>query len=234
MSGYVELLEVHPRKSVEVEGDALAWSTRQVCEWLSQLQPGLDADAIGAFAAHHITGDLLHSLTEEHLEKMGVGVIGQRLVLLREMAKLRRKARAKKRFEVLWEAHGVPYKTAYEYLQYKLCGCCMDKPDHYKLTHSSLVLTQKDYSKASGIFSRAKHTRIIDLDTVEHVAVHSERECCDCGCTPDTIEIDLDDEKGLEPLEPITTPHGEGEAIAASIQHAVEEAEAPIADQMVR
>uniref|UniRef100_A0A7S4B4C4 SAM domain-containing protein n=1 Tax=Chrysotila carterae TaxID=13221 RepID=A0A7S4B4C4_CHRCT len=232
---YQELEEVLPTKSVEASADVPTWSTRQVSEWVLQL--GCEGHVASEFTKQRVTGDLMHELTEKHLEALGIDKVGMRLLVMREIARLRRKARAKQRFEVVWQATGLrPVEGPLDWLRQKIfcVACCDTKPDKYKLTNSSLILTQKDHSKASGFFSKAKRTRTIDLDSIAGVTANNSSELCDCGCVPDTIEIDLDDEQGLDPVDHLYVAHGEGSDIAAKITLAIEEAEAAVPMEMHR
>ena len=46
------------------------------------------------FADNKITGDLMSMISEAHLKEMGMSNVGERLLLLREVRKVKRAARA--------------------------------------------------------------------------------------------------------------------------------------------
>ena len=91
--------------------------------------------------------------------------VGERLLLLREVRKVKRTAARKRRFEVIWEAREELYHDGCgDWCQKQLLcvPCCCYYPDYYKLTASTLVLTQKSNRKIGSInFTKEKTVRAI-------------------------------------------------------------------------
>jgi len=175
----------------------------------------------------------LERLSEEHLCQLGVELVGHRLILMRAIRRLHGKAVTRKRFEVLWEAKAELYSGGcqdWAYKQMWLVPCC-DHPDHYKLTMSSLVVTERDHSKFQGLCNKAKITRHIDLSNVVGVSSYSPYSCANCGCDADEIFIELNQELGLQRVRPLLVMSGEGAAICQKFQAAIEETQALAAEQ---
>jgi len=200
------------------------WTMQEVGNWLDKIGLGEHANA---FAKHRITGDLLHSLSEPHLIEMGVALVGQRIVIMREAQRIRRHTVNKTRFEVLWESDAQMYTNGPADWLYKQCCCepCLEQPDHYKLTASSLSLTVKQ-KKVGCCQAKARHTRNIDLSNVAGVSEYHRQDCCDFGCAADWIYLELAGDKQLDAVEPLAVKRGDGDDIALKIQMAMEEAQA--------
>ena len=91
---------------VEPEKNVSEWTSEDVGKWLNGLGLGEHAKA---FEHHRIVGDMVHSLTESHLQELGVTLIGQRMTFLRDASRIRRHTVNKVRFETIWESDAVIY-----------------------------------------------------------------------------------------------------------------------------
>ena len=204
--------------------DSSTWSTSKVVEWLNTMKLG---EYGPAFTQHRITGDVLEALGEHHLEQLGMTMIGHRVLLLREIQTLRRKAVNRTRFRTIWEDDAVMYYSGpcVALVQYTcLCKPCCDEPDHYKLTGSSLVLTMPEHRvKFRACCPVDKTTRNIDLTGVAGVSATHTSNACDCGCNADDLHIELNKELGLPPVPRLKVPKNKGTSIAQMIQSAIEE-----------
>jgi hypothetical protein len=114
------------------------WDAGAVGAWLTELGLGQHS---ASFVRHQITGDLLEQLEKADLCDLGVDLVGHRLLLLREVAGLRRKAETRERNRVLWQAEEVLHRTGlFGYLtHYLACKPLTSGPDRYTLTSSALV-----------------------------------------------------------------------------------------------
>mmetsp|Transcript_11119 Transcript_11119/g.28278 ORF Transcript_11119/g.28278 Transcript_11119/m.28278 type:complete len:248 (+) Transcript_11119:121-864(+) len=234
-----KLPEYKPIKTVlgvEEDVDSSSWSTLDVANWLQSC--GLGNYAM-AFAQHKITGDLLHVLTEQHLRELGVESIGERLLIMHQIAKIYRGAVQRRRFRTIWEAEALMYTGGITDWCCKVLSCysCCNDPDHYKLTGATLYVSELDKKRHRGICCQtSKYTRAIDLSTIAGVNDYHRNALCDCCCAADVVNVDLDKEKGLEEVPPLYVPKGKGHKIALMIQAATEEAQslAPGQQHMVR
>mmetsp|Transcript_18671 Transcript_18671/g.24243 ORF Transcript_18671/g.24243 Transcript_18671/m.24243 type:complete len:254 (-) Transcript_18671:304-1065(-) len=216
--------------------DVSKWSTRDVGRWLNSLE--LDQFA-QIFAEHRITGDILHLLHEDHFKELGVNLVGERAILLRETARMYRGQVQKRRFRTIWEADGLLYtKGCIDWFcKVLVCVPCCEDPDHYKLTGSTLYVTELDKKRYRGrLCGTSKYNRAIDLSSIAGVSDFHQNHCCDMGCSADIINIDLDKEKGLDDVPPLQVKKGTGSGITAKILAAVEEAQshAPGKQNMLR
>ena len=201
------------------------WSSRRVGEWLTQLNLGEYAEA---FAAHRVQGDLLELLSEEHLRELGVRTIGHRLMLVRELSKLRRRAFDIERDRVLWQGKEVLHRDGpLGYLkQQLLCMGCCQEADQYVLSGTALsVMSSEHMSKAGWWFARSRTTRTVELNHIVGVTAHHNHRCWDCTCAADQVAISLDSQLGLTPVSPLMVENGTGEDVAQLIKRAVEEAQ---------
>ena len=233
---YSNLQEHHPVKAPEGDNtDVDSWTTTKVANWLDQLGLGGMAPK---FADNKITGDLMSMISEAHLKEMGMSNVGERLLLLREVRKVKRTAARKRRFEVIWEASEELYHDGCgDWCQKQLLcvPCCCYYPDYYKLTASTLVLTQKANRKIGSInFTKEKKVRNIDLSNMRGVSAMHAHNMLSCGCDADEVFIDLDAEAGLDPVHPLYVKAGEGEKVAEIINMAMEENQAMEAMVMER
>lgn len=57
------------------EANVATWSAKDVGDWLGKLGLGEHAKS---FEQHRITGDMLHSLNENHLKELNMSMIGAR------------------------------------------------------------------------------------------------------------------------------------------------------------
>ena len=222
------LADWQPVKPVALPPDenVAEWSTSRVGSWLMLLK--LD-EHVAAFAAHRVTGDVLEVLSEAHLLELGVRLVGQRVLLMREIQALRRTAVNRQRFRVLWQANSILYHRGCMDWGLQMCCCvpCCEEPDHYKLTASTIVAIHRDHTRKMRFCCPVqKLTRQIDLTSVVGVsALHTSR-LFDCGCAADHVMVDLNHELGLEPVAPLLVEKGSGAEIAQMIQLAMEEAQA--------
>ena len=197
------------------------WSTSRVGDWLTELGLGEYADV---FATHHITGDLLEYLTEEHLNSgLGMHLIGHRLVLMRELGMLLRRAAANQRTRVLWRGVEVVHREGpLGYMRDGLCCVpCRREPARYELSANALTYIESDNQLCP------THTRTTREVAYEHMsevtAVHSSK-CWHCSCQADDVIVALNQEVGLPPVPPLRVPVGTGEEVADIIRGAMEEA----------
>ena len=233
---YSNLQEHHPVKAPEGDNtDVDSWTTTKVANWLDQLGLGGIAPK---FSDNKITGDLMSMISEAHLKEMGMSNVGERLLLIREVRKVKRTAARKRRFEVIWEASEELYHDGCgDWCQKQLLcvPCCCYYPDYYKLTASTLVLTQKANRKIGSInFTKEKKVRNIDLSNMRGVSAMHAHNILSCGCDADEVFIDLDAEAGLDPVHPLYVKAGEGEKVAEIINMAMEENQAMEAMVMER
>lgn len=235
----LELPEYKPLSTIlgaDEDVDASAWTTRDVAEWLHSIGLGrFDR----AFAENKVTGDLLHILNEDHLKELGVKLIGDRVLLLQQIARLWRGAVHKRRFRTIWEADGLMYSSGCcdWFTKQLMCYPCCQDPDHYRLTGSTLYLSEEDRKRRKGaLCATSKYTRAIDLSAIVGVNDYHKNSICDCFCAGDVITIELDKEKGLDEVSPMIVRKGDGHAVALKIQAAMEEAQtlAPGAQHMLR
>ena len=132
---------VYGRLPEETAGDSAShtqWDAPTVGEWLAQL--GLAAYS-NNFITHQITGDLLENMDKDDLRELGVNLVGHRLLLMREVGALRRKAVGMELGKMLWQAEevmqrGGPMGSLH---YYGTCRPCIRVPDTYKLTGRALV-----------------------------------------------------------------------------------------------
>ena len=195
----MEMRDFEPLAAVELDSSAnpAKWSTSQVADWLGKMQL---FEHQQAFRQQRITGDVLEQLKEHHLKELGVNIIGERVSLMKAIAKLHHGAVNRQRFRIIWEDDEVRYRRGPAgYACDHLCclPCCIDM-DHYKLTGSTLVLIERDTKKHNDLCCRiSRVTRNINLDSIASVtAVHASSPC-DCGCAADEIHVNLDAELGL-------------------------------------
>ena len=154
------------------------------------------------------------------------------------LRKVKRTAARKRRFEVIWEASEELYHDGCgDWCQKQLLcvPCCCYYPDYYKLTASTLVLTQKANRKIGSInFTKEKKVRNIDLSNMRGVSAMHAHNILSCGCDADEVFIDLDAEAGLDHVHPLYVKAGEGEKVAEIINMAMEENQAMEAMVMER
>ena len=114
------------------------WGAEAVGDWLSILGLGQHA---GSFIANQVTGDLLENMDKDDLRELGVKLVGHRLLLLKEIAGLRRKAESIERSKLLWQAEEVLDRNGLMgYLKSIItCQRFIRGPDKYTLTGSTLV-----------------------------------------------------------------------------------------------
>ena len=222
-------LTLHTSQAMSSVGGSLpsmrhtTWSSKRVSEWLSSLGLREYADT---FAQHRVTGDLLEVLTEDHLKELGVQLVGHRLVLLRELTMLKRKAHDRDRTRVLWSGEQVLFtKGPLSWLRDQiLCVPCCREPDRYAVTMHGVSITQSDgIQKMSWMGRGSKTTRNVDLATIVGVTAHQRTSCFACGCAADDVVVDLNRELGLSPVPPLKVESGMGEHVASLIRAAVEE-----------
>lgn len=224
-------LTLHTPGLREYSGGALpsmrhtTWTSKRVSEWLSSLGLREYADT---FAQHRVTGDLLEVLTEDHLKELGVQIVGHRLVLLRELSTLKRKAHDRDRTRVLWSGEQVLFAQGpLSWLRDQiLCVPCCREPDQYSVTMHGVSICKSDGMKKMSWLGRgSKTTRNVDLQTIVGVTAHTSSNCLACGCAADDVVIDLNRELGLPEVPPLQVENGTGEHVAALIRAAVEEAQ---------
>ena len=233
------LPEFKPVKtSVEEDVDASEWSTRDVATWLYNLGLG---DYASAFAEHKVTGNILPVLSESHFKELGVILVGERALLCQETAKLYRGAVNKRRFRTIWQATGRIYsKGCFDWFcKHLMCVPCCQDPDHYRLTGTTLYVSEIDHKRYNSAFcSTSKHTRAIDLSTIAGVHDLHRSTVCDCGCSADEVTVELDGEKNLAVVRPLLVEKGSGADIAKKINAAMEDAQlnnsAPAGQTMLR
>ncbi|KAK0136110.1 Deoxynucleoside triphosphate triphosphohydrolase SAMHD1 [Merluccius polli] len=84
-----EDLSATPEKRVSAvpqqDSDFMLWDVEETCEYLRRQGLG---EWTGSFRGHRITGVGLRYLTETHLQEMGIGPLGDRLVILHSIRKL--------------------------------------------------------------------------------------------------------------------------------------------------
>ena len=202
------------------------WSGKRISEWLTSLGLGQYAKT---FELHRVSGDLLDYLTEAHLrEDLGMEVLGHRLLLLRELAALKRGAAVRGRNRVLWKGAEVVHRDGpLSYLRDVFtCVPLFYEPARYVLNASSLSITESDNTTAA-IFrccpSHTRTTRGVDLSSVGAVtAVHSSKFWL-CSCQADDILIEVHQDAGVQPLPPLRVLSGMGDEVAEIIRNAVEE-----------
>ena len=209
------------------EGENVSsWSSHQVGNWLASI--GL-VDYVPSFQHHRVTGDVLEVLSEEHLRELGVALVGHRVLLMREVAAMRRSAVSRQRFRTIWKGNEVLYRAGpFDWLAQQLCcvPCCLE-PDSYRLTGSTFVLVVRDHTKrARACCPVAKETRIVDLSSVVGVSSTYHSRCFECGCAADALHLDLNHELGLASVPVLYIEKGTGQRVAQEIQAAMEEAQA--------
>lgn len=85
------------------------WGAKKVGDWLASIGLGEYANT---FEQHCMTGDLLELLTEEHLrDSFGISIVGHRLILLRELAALKRRSAGSQRLRTLWSGTEVRHRS---------------------------------------------------------------------------------------------------------------------------
>jgi len=203
------------------------WDAPTVGEWLGRL--GLAAYSQN-FVTHQVTGDLLERMDKDDLRDLGVGLVGHRLLLLREVATLRRKAETKERSKMLWQSQEVVHRDGpLGWLRHHLaCRPCLRGPDSYTLTGRAVVIVSHEDRHLLSCSAPSSTTRSIELGNIAGVT-HQHRsapfDCC-CGCAADDVVIELNREVGLPPVAPLSVRRGTGWQVAQLIESAVEEAEA--------
>jgi len=200
------------------------WTSKRVGEWLQSLGLREYADS---FAQHRVSGDLLEVLTEDHLKELGVQLVGHRLILLRELNSLKRRAHDRERHAVLWSGdevlhHSGPLNWLKDHL---LCAPCCREPDRYRVTMQGVAITKSDHMDNRFCPVRGKTTRTIELTGIVGVTAHHSSRCFDCGCAADDVVIDLNKELGLAEVPPLKVANGMGDTVAAIVRSAVEEAQ---------
>lgn len=200
------------------------WTSKRVSEWLTGMGLREYADI---FAQHRITGDLLEVLTEEHLRELGVHVVGHRLVILRELGNLKRRAFDRERHAVLWKGDEVLHTAGpMQWLRdHLLCRPLCHDPDRYKVTFHGIHIETTENKDNRCAWSRGKTTRTIELTSIVGVSALHSADCLSCGCTADEVTIDINRELGLPELTPLKVEHGEGQRVAQLIRSAVDEAQ---------
>jgi len=200
----------------------LRWDAHAVGEWLIQLGLGEHRDA---FVRHKISGDLLECLEKEDLRELGVNLVGNRLLLMREVARLRNVSAGRERGRMIWEAEEVVHRDGVVgYLQhYLLCHGWWRGRGRYTLTGSSLVIfSYSENTRPCLCCAEASAMRTIELSSIAGVTAHSAiPTCVDCGLTADTVHIDLNQELGLAPVPPLAVQAGSGGQVAQLILDAV-------------
>lgn len=174
----------------------------------------------------------LKSLTEAHLTELGVTLIGDRLTLLAEMSKIPFLTST-----VLWEDDEVhSFAGPVDYcckIHVKQCvrKLTCQRPlfwDHYTLTSSALVVTQRE----RGVLADAAccgravkvNTRHIDLENITGITTNTaskDSQACDFGVA-DTITIELDKMKMLRQVHPLVVAKGESAHVVAKIMNQVQ------------
>ena len=69
---------VPPLRKLGLSLNPTSWTVKDVCKVLKAVNLG---DYMELFVEHRIQGDVLFSLTEENLREMGVGKVGDRLLI---------------------------------------------------------------------------------------------------------------------------------------------------------
>ena len=203
------------------------WDARMVGEWLADM--GLK-EYRETFVAHRITGDLLEAMEKDDLRDLGISLVGHRLLLLREIAALRRTAESRERSKLLWQADEVVHRSGPLGYVHSLMCCqpCLHRPDRYTLTGSALIILAKE-SKSSAMpwllccSGESSTTRSIELGSVAGVTAHEASSWWDCGLSADEVVVSLNMELGLPPLPPLAVQSGSGRKVAQIIQAALEQ-----------
>lgn len=208
------------------DADPTDWAPIDVAAWLNRI--GLGAYS-RAFEKNKIKGVQLKSLTEAHLTELGVLLVGDRLSLLTEVANLTAtKETVLWSAEEVWSIHG-PIDYLYKM---HLRGCfkklTCQRPafwDQYKLTTNALIVTQRERGLLDDAVCCARAikqtTRHIDLDhitgiTTDTASKEGAMAKFDYGVA-DTINIELDRMKMLQPMLPMVIKQGESPAVVAMI-----------------
>eukprot|EP00322_Chrysochromulina_rotalis_P006224 CAMPEP_0115844664 /NCGR_PEP_ID=MMETSP0287-20121206/8944_1 /TAXON_ID=412157 /ORGANISM="Chrysochromulina rotalis, Strain UIO044" /LENGTH=266 /DNA_ID=CAMNT_0003298395 /DNA_START=51 /DNA_END=851 /DNA_ORIENTATION=+ len=237
----MEMRDFEPLAAVELDTGSIPtkWTTSQVADWLGKMQLW---EHQNMFRQQRITGDVLEQLKEHHLKELGVNIIGERVSLMKAIAKLHHGAINRQRFRIIWEDDEVRDRSGpFGYCLDHMCckPCCVDM-DHYKLTGSTLVLIERDTKKHNDICCRvSRTTRNLNLDSIASVTGVHASSPCDCGCAADEIHVQIDAELGLANPGALKVPKGEAEKIVKMMQSAIEDAQAmartaPAGDQMAR
>ena len=206
------------------------WDTEKVGGWLAEM--GL-RDYRETFGKHRITGDLLEQMDREDLRDLGVNLVGHRLLLLREIAALRRTAESRERSRLLWQADEVLHRDgALGYVKSIVCcRACLVGPDRYTLTGSSLIILSRDHHSLLPclVFCTGERstTRNVDLSSVAGVTAHQSGSLWDCGCSADDVVVSVNMELGLPPVPPLRVQRGYGRQVAQIIREAADALHAP-------
>ena len=120
-----------------------------------------------------VTGDLLEALSEQHLQELGITLVGHRLVLIRELTSLRRHAHTRERGRVIWRGEEVLHRSGlFGYLKEAVtCVPCCREPETYLLSASELVLVSTNHMfKGRWCCPKSERTtRTIDLSSIANV-----------------------------------------------------------------
>uniref|UniRef100_A0A7S0CCT3 SAM domain-containing protein n=1 Tax=Proboscia inermis TaxID=420281 RepID=A0A7S0CCT3_9STRA len=149
--------------------DPSKWSTKQLCAYLKK--DGVSGDITATFAEQNIDGSIAYTLTEAHLQEMGVKSIGDRQQILRKIEVLKKSAKLSERTAVLWQGQGPFHTTFVGKLMKTCCYCCPEPQIKYKLVGNT-------YSETT-IWKGG-------------IGPNMLRDCqCCCGDTEDVDNVDL-------------------------------------------
>ena len=138
-----------------------------------------------------------------------------------------------KRNEVKWQGeehmYGIPSCTCL--CDYITACCCVDPPDKYFLTGSSLKVTEKVYpqGKCCRLCSRGSRLNTIDLSNIKDVDSASNKSgwclCCGLCCTSgkDTIYISEPHPNDDKKQTVLNLKYGAAPAVVKMIRDAIEE-----------
>jgi len=175
-----------PEETSDETSSHSRWDAPTVGEWLAQLGLAMYSHN---FVTHQITGDLLETVEKDDLRELGVNLVGHRLLLMREIASLRRKAEGLERGKMLWQADEVVQRGGPIgfFKHYLLCRPCLRGPDHYKLTGRALVLLRPRELRPPPRFlatctAPSSCRRSVPSVILAQVVVsHDDRECLSCS-----------------------------------------------------
>ena len=164
--------------------DPSKWSTKQLCAYMKK--DGVSGDLTEKFKSQNIDGSIAFTLTEAHLQEMGITTIGDRQQILRKIETLKKKAKLQERTGVLWEGRRLLYVTCVGKLMGTCCYLCPDDEVKYKLVGNTLSITDIHKGGCGPLMLRdcqcccgdTESVDNIDLTQVQDIDSHSSPAGC--------------------------------------------------------
>jgi hypothetical protein len=205
--------------------DFTEWTSGQVAEYL-KTKTEIETDLIELLQTEKVDGKVIHRLTDQDLQTMGIETVGDRHRIMAAIETLSKAKQAKDREKVLWEGQEVLYSSCLDEMCGSCCGCCPDDPETYRLLYNHLEIKAQNKKRCGPCKCCYGHSYEIDNVDLSHVKDVDLQgippSCCAqffCGAkVREHVQIKVDD----HPEVTLKLYKGDGEAVSRKIRNQVE------------